>query len=454
MTNFRKSDTRIQKSYLAIIFVTLATIISAIATFALIIDPFAIFDMPVRSGLNRLKPSVANFIRIHKAERLSRGDIRALIFGTSTTEFGYDPHHSLFEGKTAYNIGMPNSNVFEQYRYFQHALENNKIDMAVFAFDFFSFNTYLRATSKTRFGYIDGLLSTDEDGSPRYLEPALEKILVGLLSYDAAKESFKTLRYNLSHANYDQLAITYLENGERDDMQAERTRVFAGGYRKYFFNVLSDLDSVYFQSEKKRFCIYSESGHSFSSFKYLRRIIDLAKAHGVRLVLLFTPSHAAELEAIRHFGLFDLWNDWKRRVVQATEKSYAQGGPRVPVYDFQTYSKFNTEPIPPIGATDQVMSYYWDSEHLKKALGNIVFDLIKEPPSTASSVPGMFGSMLTSGMLETHFEKVEENRTAWRRGNSKQFEAIESFLAKSYRQKLPKLLASSCKYRRTSSIEK
>jgi hypothetical protein len=369
-------------------------------------------------------------IRVHKAITTLEDTYEAFIFGTSVTEFGYDPEHPYFEGMRTYNLGLPLVNMYEMQRYFSHVVASSPVKRVVFTFDFFSFNAYLRP-GKAPIGFVDSLLATDEDGLRRSLLPRVSKHYLGLLSYDALRLSAKALKYNLGRSNYDASTTLYLSNGQRDWSHEQLNLERVGSYGEMFASVLGVTHKSYFPAPSFRFCIAADAGHLSDPMESFRAMLKLARERNIHVDVILSPSHAFEFEAIHYYGLTSQWEEWKRKITEIADnfnRSAASTLNRIVVADFQAYTSFNTETVPVL--TDKVtkMTYYWESRHFKNSLGTVALSRLKRFKTLGETPTDLFGVPLSSANVDDHLAAVRASRESWRLDQPEQYERAGSIL--------------------------
>ena len=114
-----------------------------ITAFNLIIDPYGIFNLVARNGININKPANATHARLFKAAELRRKRPTTICIGSSRVDYGISPETLKFytNDVSAYNASISSASIYEILRYVQHAWAvNNELKNVVVGLDFFAFD--------------------------------------------------------------------------------------------------------------------------------------------------------------------------------------------------------------------------------------------------------------------------------------------------------------------------
>jgi len=130
--------------------------------------------------------------------------------------------------------------------------------------------------------------------------------------------------------------------------------------------------------------------------------------------IAISPSHARQFETIAAKGIWLLFEDWKRHLVNINyEEADRLGKQPFPLWDFSGYNSLTTEPVPPVNDGLTEMCWYWESSHYKKELGDLVQDRIFGYNHPDRQLPSDFGTLLTPETIEPHLATVRTNRRQW-----------------------------------------
>ncbi len=96
----------------------------------------------------------------------------------------------------------------------------------------------------------------------------------------------------------------------------------------------------------------------------------LTHAGGTTYVVIY-PYHAQIRMIIERLGMGQLFDNWKRSIVEIATRIAEQGG-NVEVWDFSGVAPETLEAIPGKSDHKTHLQYYWEAGHFKKALGDMV----------------------------------------------------------------------------------
>ena len=339
-----------------------------VGLFNIIIDPYSVFNSPRLVGFNQLKPRKDNNDRVFKAIDITRIKPVTVLIGSSRAKQGLDPNYqALVNSQPAYNLGLNGVNVYEQLRYLEHTIANQKnLKLVILATDFFTFNSSL-------------------NNQPVFSESRLEKSHITLqdvinfgFSLDAVSASGETLTASRKSPNQE----SYSKNGFSPYRNIKKSEVnwrFQAGINDFFTNHAN----------------YQLSSKYLADFK---KIVEICKEHNITLKVFISPSHATQWEAIRATGRWQTFEQWKREIVKIT-----------PILDFSGYNSITTEPI------SYDMENYTDNSHYTPKVGNLVLNQLLSYQE--EKVPDDFGVLITPDNIESHLAKIRANREIWAKNN-------------------------------------
>ena len=110
--------------YLTQWFLATALILLVVAAINVVVDPYGIFRLVDRPGLNSVKPTAASRGPMAKAYQVLRVQPKTLILGNSRAEVGLDPNHPAWPqtARPVYNAALPGTGTATSLRYLQHVL--------------------------------------------------------------------------------------------------------------------------------------------------------------------------------------------------------------------------------------------------------------------------------------------------------------------------------------------
>lgn len=367
-----KKYRRFNFSFIITVFLPLMSV----GVFNIAIDPYGVFNTPESRGWNHAKPSKDNNDRVYKAIDVIRIKPVTIFLGSSRIKQGLDPSYpALAKNQSAYNLGLNGVNVYEQLRYLEHAIANQKnLKLVILGTDFFSFNSYL-------------------PNPPVFSEDRLEKKHLTLqdtinfgFSLDAllsSRESFVASVNNPHQESHHNHGFSPHQNID----PSQRSWRFNVGINDYFKNHYN----------------YQLSSKYIADFK---KIVNICKNNNINLVVFISPSHATQWEAIYATGQGQTFEQWKRELVKIT-----------PVWDFSGYNSITTEPITP------EMENYTDNSHYTPKIGNLVLNRLLSYQE--QKVPKDFGVLVTSNTIESHLAKIRTERDLWVRKHRDEVKLVQ-----------------------------
>ena len=395
MNDFNTRDFSAYLRRLALLFGAVALLV---LTFNVVVDPYGVFGLVKIEGFNAKKAMFkGSRHRLGKALVLQSTKPDVIFFGSSSTHVGLDSRHPRWKrGESgSYNAGLNGANMYEVYRYLQHALEVTPVDTVVIGLELSMF----RAGDAPAVAGMESWLARSADG--RYQPPWLYAIPPAFLSYDSIYASIQTVRKQ-SEINYG-----FLPSGQPELAPLIRRIEASKGHRNAFRNVE--------RWEQESVPPMDPDLSQERNLGYLERVLALCHEHAVALHLFFSPRHVWALESLTLTGQWPMFENWKRGVSAANEQIAARAGAApYPLWDFATYNPYTAEPIPPIDDAQSAMKWHWEWGHYKKELGDIVLDTLAGP-CREEIRPEQLGICLSGANIEAHLESQREARERYHR---------------------------------------
>ena len=361
-----------------------------LAGFNWLVDPYRIFGSPKIAGLNDIKTKLADHERVFKTTNLLKQNPEVAFLGTSRTDIGLSPLHEIFAGKKTINLAVSSQPYEESEMLFSH-LDPKNSRRVIFGMDFFVANM---------------LWTVPSDFLPvNYLEKRKRELLLSIWTF---KDSLKTA-FHMGQVP----GNNWTNEGQR--LWNHGYVLSAKGNHQLFIGSEKGYLSMYIPAPNCAFEFDTRNG-SLSHMDAARAIFARAYRENTDLRLFISPSHARQWETLAAAGLWDKWEEWKRRLTKMNEEEAKKAGKSpFPIWDFSGYNSISTEAVPPLGDMKNFMRNYFDSSHYTPAVGNLVLDRMFDYHAPDRKVPDDFGTLITSANLDAHLAHIRADREQYRR---------------------------------------
>ena len=168
----------------------------------------------------------------------------------------------------------------------------------------------------------------------------------------------------------------------------------------------------WFVPPRLQYC-FTNVENGMTTFDPYRFMLRRAYAEGTEMRLFTSPSHAAVYHLFQAVDLYERYEFWLKELVRINELEAARANrPAFPVWDFGYVNTITAEPIP---ATDDLkpMRWYWESQHYRKALGDMILDRIFDHTSLVQTLPPDFGVRLTDENIAAHLTRTKAALADW-----------------------------------------
>ncbi|WP_152571575.1 hypothetical protein [Legionella norrlandica] len=356
---------------------------------------------------------MASHLRLTKAIAVEWKKPEYLIMGSSTAETGLNPDFPAWNNSQTYNLGLSGANIYEVMRYLQHAEAIKPIKKVVLVVNFFMFNAYIN----NRDDFDESLLRVDANGNKNPF--AANTLFSTLLSFDALKASLETIK-NQNKRN------AFLSNGQLAHDYREEQIDQIKGYKNNFlytegYNKLSLLPSPQNQFS------FTNLEKGINTIDYLQKIITICENNNTELILILAPEHVRLLETYKLLDLWDIYEQWQEeltRIIVAHNQKYPDS--KFALWGFNNINSITTEELPNKEDATTKMHWFWDPQHFKNELGNLILStvLMLKNESRISN----FSTLLTKANMQ---EKLERDRVAlgeWERAHTEEVIEIKQNL--------------------------
>jgi hypothetical protein len=355
-------------------------LLALIALFNRIVDPFWYYRDTEIKGFNAVKTKFGDYERQLKPALLAREKPEAIILGSSFSEIGLDPTNPLFTDNgrlKSMNLGLSGAPWGMVQCEFEFAMAHAPIKRALLGFTPGNLPLADCARDYASIGKI---------GTAQLLfsNAALQASLDTIQNQNKPPSHSREGRY--IHwpadpaANHRFLGFFTLWLREHQDgnegAQCRKEAPTTGTQAHLLMGKAQDLSG-------------------------LKHVIDLARQHGVELVLYAYPSHAYMQELSRQCGYQDTMWQAMKQIAQIIDAESAMGG-RVRAYQFYGYNDITGEQIGP-----SLTKYWHDPEHFTVDMGNIMLT------DMFSRNPAKLGRPLTSSSIDQDYQDFLRERSMY-----------------------------------------
>jgi hypothetical protein len=396
--------------YLYYFVFVIPSIILFIVGFNYLVDPFALHDTPLIEGVNVKKPFFSSHLRMSKAAAIRRYKPTSIVLGSSRGEHGIDPEHPGWGTRSVYNMSLGGANLYESFRYLQHAHAIQPLQQIVLMLDFFMFNAEKNPNKQD---FSEERLAFNQEG--HFQLQNVNDTIASLVSLDALSSSIETITKQRSR-----ISAEYLTNGMIDSTHKTFWIWAEGGHRSAFLG----REDGYFNHLYDSF---SFNTPQLDNWEIYQKLLIFSWEHSIDLIVVVSPTHVRLFEVIAVKGLWSYFEQWKRLLVSLNEEiAFQHSRTPYPLWDFSGYNYYTIEPVPTLGDRETAMQWYWESSHYKKELGDLVLDRIFNYIHPERTIVDGFGIQLTSNNIESHLQQIRNDRQHWRDSHTNDVAEIEA----------------------------
>lgn len=359
-----------------------------------LIDPFGFYEQPRIDNFNKEKPAFEKNIRMTKAFAIKDKKPDAIILGSSKAEFGFDPEHKYLDKRNFYNLGLPGPNLYEVYRYFQHAHNIKKQKKILLFLDFYMFNANL----PNKVDFDERMLSISFNGNQQHT--AGNKLAL-LSSWHALKGSYETIKLQNS------VHYKYLKNGMRERNHMKDRILLEGGHKKIFLKKEKNLINKFYKD-------YSFFNKNINSWNIFEKLLNKSYESDIDLTIVIQPMHARHLSTISISNNWQKYERWKRGLIASNDKvSKKYKKNKFDIWDFALLNDITMEQVPSLNDKDKQMRWWWDS-HFKAEFGDIIISLIHNYDQKKFLFKKPLGKRIDQNNIDYHLKSLNSDLNNWK----------------------------------------
>lgn len=361
-----------------------------VGAFNIIVDPYDVWRIYRQAGFNQWSVQVGRSDRLVKPVTFGTQKPEVLFLGDSVGAWGLDTaEYTRLTGKISYNFAMLGCTVYEMRRALEHAIrndENLKEVMLEVNFGSFVYDPS-KPWEKTAPGYDEEQMNASHI--------TLANIAKTAFSWQALRDSLTTIRVNRKTPRTN---TYFLPSGCYDPVSVEHYCTTNG----WNFTI-----SLAGWGREGRFRSAALNDEAFAEYQ---RIIEICREHDLKLTVFVPPVHARSFEQFA--SVWGLYAAWARRMASM-----------MPYTSFEGFSEMTTSPAAEGRLTADTNEFFWDSYHMKLALGSKILAVLA---SSAEAEPG-FGRVVTAEVVEEHLTSLKSGVEAWEASHPESKEEVRYY---------------------------
>jgi len=416
--SFREAATVIRTIWKSLAIVL--TLVISIIAFTALVNPYQYLDAKGFENINTMKFKNFSSLFTTQPYRFERHPARNLIIGNSRAGSMFASSHPAWGEGDAFNYFIPGGDTKTLFYALKHASANREIQKLVISLDFTMFNEHKGSNRMES----DAATFIRQTGPPhqKWLRRLRDKL--GLfLSWQAISDSIFVLKHQ-SEVDHNRDNISYIsDSGEWFQVQGRKRIV----HRQFMTVAKTHMTIIWHPKNSPRFTLSVDPGEYDSPMYYFEAILDAVYRNNINAQIVINPVHAYITEAMHTIGLWEDFERWKRALVRVTENAAQRANrPALPLWDFASYNRINTELIAPkTSYKKKPPRYYMDGSHPNQKAGNYVLRAL-----WLGRDPLEAGEKMTAENIEQHLLNIRARRERYKRSNPVVIEELEKIAKK------------------------
>ena len=319
--------------YLAIVFFTAVSLLTAIAVANYLVNPYLVFAAPAWHGINEVITESFYKQPLFKPYQLRALQPRSVILGSSPAGIALDPDKL---PAPAYNLAIGGATSYMNYRLLQEALATSpQLQQVILEMPFFAFNSDDPNNQANLDSEFEQRLSLQADGAPNRALPLFvcRDQLDTLVTWDVSRASFRTLLKQQRVSEKKKGSYIQFRNGQWTQQFPAGQSTYAiieGSWKKFLYN-------DWFPAPHYTFTLTNNEQND--PLDYYRQSLRLLYAHNIHTQLVIAPVHGSLLLAQQAAGLQIDFFRWKKFLVEINAAEAARAGK--PPFELVDYATIN-----------------------------------------------------------------------------------------------------------------
>ena len=328
-------------------------LLAFVATLNVAVDPFFVFGTPLIGGFNKYKPATQGRELLAKATLVVRAHPRTLLVGASKVQVGLDPESAVWatEDQPVFNAGIPGGLSPATLRVLTDVLQIAPIHRVLVVLEF-----------------IDMLEPPGFDNSDTQFRTTgwarAREFVNAALTRDALEASVRTLSDQWTN-----IPSGLRPNGQMYDGVFRGPTESEGPGAVFGQKMISNADRVV--GMRARLSV--KPGMPIAQLDTVRKLIAICRERGITLDLALPPVHA---DFLRLLDLAGLWPRYLAMRTVLADTVTQEGGGHVHLWNFMGFDSYSTEPVPPLGKRAPALRWFWEPNHFRPELGQMMLETI------------------------------------------------------------------------------
>jgi len=365
--------------YTTKLFIITACLLTLIAGFNWLANPYLLFNSPDIEGFNKIKTEPFYKQLVFKPYQIKSQPYRTVIFGSSRAGIALDPEQLPDRYQPAYNASIGGATSYINYRLLQQSLlqKNQAPEHVILETAFFSFNRFSQMNTPERDPLFENRIQGRYDGSsnPFFLPQKTFDYFVTLLSWDSVRASLRMLSKQQSVAEKQRGSFIQKNNGQWLQQAPPKqftSTLYDGSLEKFLYK-------EWFPAPKKAFQLQGKNDKANKPLLYYRQSLRTLYEHNIHTSVVILPVHSNLLVSLEQSGLQAKFEKWKRQLVNINQEE-AKRAKQTPfsIWDFAFAHPQASEAVPLDQQSHQRLQWFNDSAHPSPLFGNQVMQQIVE----------------------------------------------------------------------------
>lgn len=399
--------------YLVTALFALAGVMLGSALVNFLVDPYLVFGRPRVAGFNQAKPAAESREGLMKAYEAQRHNPRTVVLGSSRADIGLNPASASWPPQwgPVYNLSLAGADLGQNLRYLKHLVRahagRSALEHVVLGLDFESFLARPKQAG------------TGADAGPRELEIQSRLDAMAAVSVASQQRAWQDKAESLFtlDALLDSGLAVLASQSATPGVDIDADGQFSDGQLRKWTQTdgvaqlfkQKNLDMLRGFKPPRR-SLDPGDGSLMRGQSQVAGLLELARQHRLKLVLLIQPSHVSRLEMLDAMGYWAEFELWKRALTTIADAARASGV-NVTLWDFSGYEPENLEQLPAKEQAHTPLQWYWDPVHYRPALGDRLLAMVTA--EGGAPPPGM----LTAATVDARLQQVHRDRAAYRERN-------------------------------------